>query len=254
MHPYGSEFYRNTQEGSLRSARRVLPHLIELAAPRSIVDVGCGVGTWLKAAAELGVADIAGIDGAYVDRTMLQIPPDRFTAVDLTNPFHVARTYDVALSLEVAEHLPESSADAFVESLTRLAPIVMFSAAIPNQMGAHHVNEQWPGWWIERFARYGYTALDIIRPRIWDDPQVEWWYAQNTLLMVRADVLGASDRLRRAQAVAVGPRDVVHPRAYLDRLAAAEQRRPRGPVEWLALGPEIASTTLRRWLRRADKV
>jgi hypothetical protein len=154
----------------------------------------------------------------------------------------------------VAEHLPEASAASFIESLTRLAPVVLFSAAIPKQMGEHHVNEQWPSWWIERFSRVGYTAVDVIRPRIWEDDQVEWWYAQNTLLMVRGDVLAASASLQRACAAAVGPPDLVHPRAYLDRLSAAEQRRPRGPVEWLALGPEIASATLRRWLGRADKV
>lgn len=219
-----------------------------------MVDVGCGVGTWLKAASELGVRDLAGLDGSYVDRALLQIPPDTFTAVDLTQPFSLGRSFDVALSLEVAEHLPEASAASFIESLTRLAPVVLFSAAIPKQMGEHHVNEQWQTWWVERFSRVGYTAVDAIRPRIWDDAQVEWWYAQNTLLMVRDDVLAASDSLQRARAAAVGPHDLVHPRAYLDRLTAAEQRRPRGPVEWLALGPEVASATLRRWLGRADKV
>jgi SAM-dependent methyltransferase len=254
MGAYDADFYARQQHGSLQSARRVLPHLMELVAPRSIVDVGCGVGTWLKAAGELGVCDVAGLDGAYVDRGLLQIPREQFTAVDLTQPFTVGRTFDVALSLEVAEHLPEASAASFIESLTRLAPVVLFSAAIPKQMGEHHVNEQWPSWWIERFSRVGYTAVDVIRPRIWEDDQVEWWYAQNTLLMVRGDVLAASASLQRACAVAVGPPDLVHPRAYLDRLSAAEQRRPRGPVEWLALGPEIASATLRRWLGRADKV
>jgi SAM-dependent methyltransferase len=254
MGSYDADFYARQQEGSLRSARRVLPHLFELVAPRSIVDVGCGVGTWLKAAAELGAADLAGLDGAYVDRALLQIPQQQFTAVDLTRPFRLGRTFDVALSLEVAEHLPEASAAPFVESLTRLASVVLFSAAIPKQMGEHHVNEQWPSWWVERFSGVGFTAVDAIRPRIWDDSQVEWWYAQNTLLMVRDDVLAASDSLQRARAASSGPHDLVHPRAYLNRLAAAEQRRPRGPVEWLGMGPEIASAALRRWLGRADKV
>ena len=254
MDPYGPEFFRRIQEGSLQSARRVLPHLFELVAPRSIVDVGCGVGTWLKAAGELGIRDLAGLDGAYVDRSMLQIPADQFTATDLTQPFHLRRTFDAALSLEVAEHLPEASAASFVESLTRLAPVVLFSAAIPKQMGEHHVNEQWQSWWIERFSRLGFTAVDCIRPRIWDDPQVEWWYAQNTFVMVRHDHLPTLPALQRARGISAGPQNVVHPRAYLDRLVAAEQRCPRGPIEWVALGPEVVSSTLRRWLTRADKV
>lgn len=254
MDHYSLEFFQSIETGSLRSARRVLPHFIELAAPQSIVDVGCGVGTWLKAASELGIRDLAGLDGAYVDRSMLQMPPEQFTAVDLTRPFHLARTFDAALSLEVGEHLPEASAASYIESLTRLAPVILFSAAIPRQMGQHHVNEQWQSWWIERFSRLGFTAVDCIRPRIWDDAQVEWWYAQNTFVMVRHDHFPAVPALQRAHEAGAGPIDVVHPRAYLDRLTAAEQRRPRGPIEWVALGPEVVSNTLRRWLTRADKV
>ena len=251
--PYSQRFYEQQQEGSLRSARRVLPHFLELVQPRSIVDVGCGVGTWLKAASELGVHDITGVDGSYVDRSMLQIPVERFTPADLTKPFRVPRTFDAAISLEVAEHLPESSAATFVESLALLAPIILFSAAIPKQMGEHHLNEQWHAWWVERFAAVGYVALDCVRRRIWDDPQVEWWYAQNVLLMVREDCLDALPVLRRERD-RNGPLTVVHPRAYLDRLTAAEQLRPRGPIEWLSMGPSIVAGTLRRLLVRADKV
>jgi SAM-dependent methyltransferase len=254
MPAYNSEFYARQQEGSLQSARRVLPHLLELVSPRSIVDVGCGVGTWLKAAAELGVQDLSGLDGAYVDRALLQIRREQFTAIDLTQPFRVERTFDVALSLEVAEHLPEASAQSFIESLTRLAPVILFSAAIPHQMGAHHMNEQWQTWWVERFARVGFIAVDCMRRRVWDDPSVEWWYAQNMLLIAREDYLSASPLLQQERDKAATPYAVVHPRAYLDRLAVAEQSRPRGVIEWLSMGPSIVASTLRRWLGRADKV
>jgi SAM-dependent methyltransferase len=253
MRSYSREFYLHQQDGSLRSARRVLPHLVELVKPRSIVDVGCGVGTWLKAAAELGVDDTAGLDGAYVDRSMLQIRPEQFTATDLTRPFRVGRTFDAALSLEVAEHLPEESATSFVESLSLLAPVVLFSAAIPRQMGEHHVNEQWQSWWVDRFTRNGFVALDCVRRRIWHDEQIEWWYAQNILLMVREDHLSALPALREERD-RNGPYSVVHPRAYMNRLTAAEQLRPRGPIEWLSIGPAVFAGTLRRLLGRADKV
>jgi SAM-dependent methyltransferase len=251
MAAYDSQFFIRQQEGSLDSARRVLPHLVKLVAPRSIVDVGCGIGTWLKAAAELGVRDLAGLDGAYIDRALLQIAPEQFTAVDLTQPFRVGRTFDVALSLEVGEHLPEASAASFVESLTQLAPVVLFSASIPSQTGVQHINEQWQNWWVEHFARFGYIAIDCMRRRVWDDPHVEFWYAQNMLLMVREDHLSASPVLRQEREHSTGPYAVVHPRAYL---ASAERGRPRGVVEWLSIGPAIIAATLRRRLGRADKV
>lgn len=246
MRPYSSEFYKQLQDGSFRSAQRVLPHLLELVSPRSIVDVGCGVGTWLAAARELGIGDIVGIDGPYVDRAMLRIPEECFRPVDLARPFTLGRTFDVALSLEVGEHLPETSAESFVESLTRLAPVVLYSAAVPEQPGENHVNQQWQTWWVDRFRKFHYVALDSIRRRIWEDPDVEWWYAQNSLLMVREDYLPTSLALREEWTKGSGPYDVVHPRAYLSRLAGAESLRPRGLRDWLGLGPSVVSATLRR--------
>ena len=110
MHTYSPEFYRQQEEGSLRSARRVLPILRDLVAPRSIVDVGCGTGSWLAVARELGVADVVGVDGPYVDTKALRIPGEVFRAVESAASVPLGRTFDVALSLEVAEHLPETGA------------------------------------------------------------------------------------------------------------------------------------------------
>jgi SAM-dependent methyltransferase len=250
---YQRRFYELQQEGSFRSAMRMLPHVLQLLSPRSIVDVGCGVGTWLAAARELGVPDVFGVDGDYVDRDLLKIPPERFLPVDLTAPFRLNQTFDLALSLEVGEHLPEPSANDYVESLTRLAPAVLYSAAIPRQTGENHLNEQWQIWWVERFARFGFVALDCIRRRVWQDSAVEWWYAQNTLLMVREDHLNLSPRLREEWAASSTVYSVVHPRAYLDRLAAMEATRPRGFREWLSAGPALTGATARRLLRRVTR-
>lgn len=247
-HLYSAGFYSQQKDGSLRSARRVLPHLIDLVSPRSLVDVGCGLGTWLAAARELGIDDVLGIDGSYVDTSRLQIPADRFQPVDLATAFTVGRTFDAALCLEVGEHLPERNANQFVESLTRLAPVVLYSAAIPRQCGENHVNEQWQTWWVDRFQKFGYVALDIVRRRIWEDNEVEWWYAQNILLMVRDDQLSRFPLLQQEHRQHPRPSAVVHPAGYLNRLDAADYTRPRGLLEWLAAGPSLTAATLRRLL------
>jgi SAM-dependent methyltransferase len=228
----------------------VLPHLLELTGARSIVDVGCGVGTWLAAARELGVRDLLGLDGTYVDRRMLEIPEECFRAVDLMQPLAAERIFDVALCLEVGEHLPESKADVLVESLTRLAPVVLYSAAVPRQGGENHVNEQWQTWWVDRFRKFEYVALDCIRRRVWDDPQVEWWYAQNILLMVRQDRLLASAALMRESEKSCGPVAIVHPAGYLNRLNGTESLHPRGFTEWISAGPSLTAASLRRLLSR----
>ncbi|HTU82550.1 MAG TPA: hypothetical protein VMF61_10495, partial [Candidatus Acidoferrales bacterium] len=122
------------------------------------------------------------------------------------------RTFDLAISLEVAEHLPESSAASFVATLTTLAPAVLFSAAVPFQGGEHHVNERWQSYWAELFERRGYTCVDCVRPRFWNDASIEFWYRQNTLVYVRAAQL---ERYSKLPKTLVGrpnyPFDVVHP-------------------------------------------
>ena len=93
------------RESGRRSARRVVPLVLELIHPRSVVDVGCGVGTWLSVFREHGVEDVRGIDIEGV-AGLLEIPLDQFLAHDLTRPIEPDRQFDLVVCLEVAEHLP----------------------------------------------------------------------------------------------------------------------------------------------------
>jgi SAM-dependent methyltransferase len=215
--PYTGEYYDALRDGARRSARGVVPFVLGLVPARSVIDVGCGRGTWLSVFREHGVEDLQGVDGDYIDRNRLEIPAERFRPHDLTRPFELDRTFDLAVSLEVAEHLPAEAADGFVASLTRLARVVLFSAAAPYQGGQNHVNEQWPAYWAERFARHGFLPVDCLRRRVWDNPDVEWWYAQNSFLYVEGDRLASDPALRR-ECEAAGPAalPLVHPRRYLE--------------------------------------
>ncbi len=210
--PYSAEFFDAFSDGSSRSAARVLPIALQIVHPASAVDVGCGVGTWAAELRGHGIADVIGVDGAYVDPDRLLIPREAFLARDLRAPLGLGRMFDLAVCLEVAEHLPTESAAHLVSELTELAPAVLFSAAIPFQGGNHHVNEQWPSYWASLFARHGYRPYDVVRPRVWTWPEVDFWYAQNTILYVHRD------RPLDAQLAPADPAcsmfDVVHPRLY----------------------------------------
>jgi hypothetical protein len=65
---YGGTFYRDQMSGSEMSAEVILPLLIEPLNIKSVVDVGCGVGTWLAVASRLGVPDIQGVEGHWVSK------------------------------------------------------------------------------------------------------------------------------------------------------------------------------------------
>ncbi len=186
--------------------------VFELLQPESMVDVGCGVGTWARAALDLGVPRVVGVDGSYAITAGLRIPADTFVAADLSvKTPRLEPRFDLAVSLEVAEHLPAERSDAFVAELCSLADVVLFSAAIPGQLGTDHINLQLQSAWASRFQAHGYRAFDLVRPRIWHDDRVESFYRQNTMVYVseqRPDLL-----VRAQEQMAALPLtfDVVHP-------------------------------------------
>jgi SAM-dependent methyltransferase len=212
---YSEEFFVGQKDLSYESAQQVIPIVQQFVPIRSVCDVGCGVGTWLRAFREAGVPDIIGIDGYYVDKDLLEIPDSAFHEADLRQPLHLERSFDIAMSVEVAEHLPESRSISFVEDLTRLAPVVLFSAAIPRQGGTDHINEQWQSYWATIFAQYDFVTCDVLRPLIWDNANIARWYRQNILLFCRRDFLPKVPRLTPRQDDAP-PLSVVHPQQYLE--------------------------------------
>ncbi len=182
--PYGTEFYQRRAAACLCSARVVVPLVIGFVAPTSVVDVGCGDGAWLSVFRDHGIKRLVGLDGPHIDRSLLKIPPGLFRSTDLKDPFSLDETFDLCVSLEVGEHLPGYCAPQFVASLVNLAPVILFSAAIPYQGGKCHQNEQWPQYWLRLFSDHGYIRLDPFRRLIWQNREVSWWYQQNIFLYV----------------------------------------------------------------------
>jgi len=223
---YDSTFFEQQKSGSQRAAECVVPLVLKHVNATSVVDVGCGVGTWLKAFKASGIKNILGMDGDYVHREQLQIETTEFKPFDLRERLKITGRFDLAISLEVAEHLPPERAASFVRDLTLLADVVLFSAAIPFQGGTNHLNEQWQGYWRDLFKTQNYTACDVIRPVIWDNQDVPLWYRQNTLLYVNEDGLKRCS----ARALEGSIISVVHPEQYLLRSDPARIQRKFGGI------------------------
>jgi SAM-dependent methyltransferase len=201
---YGKDFFAAIERGSEASAHAVLPIVFAaVGTPRSLVDVGCGVGTWASVAKSLGVAEVVGVDGEYVSARQLHIAPDEFISHDLVEPLDLGRRFDLVVCMEVAEHLPASRGESFIEELAELGNVILFSAAIPGQGGVGHLNERPQSYWSDLFARSGLRTFDIVRRATWNDDQVEWWYRQNSLVYARSEVGDPPAIL-----------DIVHPRLF----------------------------------------
>lgn len=189
---YPADFYQHRRSHTAHAAQSLLAALpVDLPRAR-IADIGCGTGTWLAAALASGATTALGLEGDWVTPAMLDDSRIEFVAHDLEQPFTAPRV-DLALSLEVAEHLSPARAPGFVADLVALAPAILFSAAIPGQGGVGHRNEQWQSWWAAHFATHGYTPHDVIRPVIWADDAIPAWYRQNTVLYLDAETSARLD-------------------------------------------------------------
>ena len=219
MGGYDANFYDSAATDLGRtSAAVVADEVLRYVSPSSLIDLGCGNGSWTSAFAERGVSDYLGIDGPWVDPAWLSIPVDHFRHDDLAVGASIDRTYDLAISVEVAEHLPQASADGFVATITRASPVVLFSAAIPYQGGTGHVNEQWPSYWKAKFAAHGFVPVDVLRRRLWEREDIAYYYRQNLTFFVREDALADHPKLAEAHELLGGSLpDLIHPEVWTRR-------------------------------------
>jgi SAM-dependent methyltransferase len=186
MNSYDDIFYDMQMRESLDSARILLAYVFSFWKPASIVDVGCGRGTWLQAAHELGCSRLTGLDGYWNSAEKMVLPNILFQPADLNLSLKLSGDrFDLAMSLEVAEHLMPHASENIVETLTFAADAVLFGAAYTGQPGTDHINTRPHSFWAELFLSRGYVIFDILRPKFWDDSTVQPWYRQNTFLYVR---------------------------------------------------------------------
>lgn len=198
----------SAQEQQNRHSASVILNLLRgHRQPKSVLDVGCGLGTWLDVAREaFNLVDVEGVEGSWLDESLLQVSREVVHVLDLEKEFDLKRRFGLVICLEVAEHLSPAAATGFVDSLARHADTILFSAAIPGQGGDHHVNEQFLTYWDALFEPHGFLSYDLIRPTIWHDESILWWLRQNV-------VVYSKDPLPAPRALSI-----VHPNVYLDRL------------------------------------
>lgn len=207
---YDAAFYADRNACTTLAAQTVLAHIFQRLDVKSVCDAGCGVGTWLATARELGADRVKGFEGVWVNGNALAIDAKYIVTQDLEDEIKDHERYDLVISLEVAEHLSVDRAPGFVRDLTALGDAVLFSAAIPNQGGTNHVNERWQSYWAELFKAQGYDAFDAVRPAIWYNSEIKWWYRQNTLIYARRGS-SAAERLADSRLRDDTIIDLVHP-------------------------------------------
>ena len=184
---YNSDYYEKYVEGpAVRSAERIATTIVKSFNVTCVIDVGCGTGALLEALRNRGCY----VFGLEYSKAALSYCYSRRLNVDRfdleKNVYADNRTFDVAISLEVAEHLPEIASDRYVDLLTFLSRVIIFTAAPPGQGGPGHINEQPPLYWITKFQNRGFKHDEDLSQR-WSESwkaagDVESWYHKNLMI------------------------------------------------------------------------
>lgn len=177
-HVYTAAYYKRISHESEQSAKEVFQALAAIGVkPTSVADIGCGCGAWVQPGIKW-----TGVDHGTPQRALY--PCVEYVDADLSVGMPELPRHDMAICMEVAEHLPELQAEPLVKLLTSISDRVLFSAAIPKQGGTGHVNEQWQTYWEAIFKQYGFGAAKK-QPDIRFNKNVALWYRQNTVLYER---------------------------------------------------------------------
>ncbi|SDH92234.1 Methyltransferase domain-containing protein [Pseudobutyrivibrio sp. 49] len=231
-HIYDENFYDDINKIKL-DEEIVVPYIIDRINPKSVVDFGCAEGNWLAQFKKNGSnIEILGFDGDYVNEERLSIESQEFRAVDLRDSIKLDKKYDLAMSLEVAEHLEEEYADIFIDNITNASDNILFSAAIPGQGGVHHVNEQWQSYWIKKFRDRGYGVDFSIRKKFWKDERLNHWRRQNILIFRKGEFLDIEYD---------GVEDVVHPE-ILNHCVTIFENKLSETIHYMVANPVIYDT------------
>jgi SAM-dependent methyltransferase len=239
---------------SRAGAKAALPLILENRCPKSLLDVGCGIGTWVRAAIDYGIGDVYGLDGVDIPERELLFSKHLFQQQDFAQIWNLKRKFDIIICLEVGEHLFPGSAVTLVQTLVAHSEVIVFSAACPGQTGQHHVNCQWPEYWQQLFNAHGYVCEDSIRWKIWKLEAIEPWYRQNAFVVRKAPSAGSEPRIAR----------VIHPdmlahraldifaeerASYLAQIEAGQE-----PFLWYLAAPfRAGAAKLKRQLRILER-
>jgi cyclopropane fatty-acyl-phospholipid synthase-like methyltransferase len=188
---YDETFYEEWNEPRIRQEYSAMAEeIIEFFKPSSALDVGCGSGNLMSELKSRGVT----IQGLEYSTVGVKICRERGLGVQQFNlekdRLDSASTFDVVISTEVAEHLPASCADRYVDLLCQSSTrIIVFTAATPGQGGKDHVNEQPHEYWIEKFTQRGFAfdeSTSLACRESWKARQViNDFYWQNLMIFNR---------------------------------------------------------------------
>lgn len=226
-HCCGQPYVRN--DSWLRFFGGIADRIVADIRPARVLDAGCAMGFLVECLRARGV-DAYGIDISTYAIEQAHEPARSFCRVGSIAD-DLGGDYDVIVSIEVAEHMPQHEAERAIANFCAHTTDVLFSSSPVDCREPTHVNVHPPEYWAEQFARHGfyrdvdYDAGYILpwaaRFRKRDEPmhrlvrdyERRYW----TLLHAATDARSYSTDLQQTTAALENERDAL--RGERDRLA-----------------------------------
>ena len=185
---YDNQFFKNTIKFEAESAKAAVQIIMKSFNLKSVIDIGCGAGIYLKEFMDQGV-EILGYDGspAAVEESLVE---NKIKLRDLSKPLKLNRKFDLCLCFEVAEHLENKYSAVLVDTLMGLSDIVIFTAATPGQgpVSIGHINEQPHPFWIDLFTKKGFKYKKELSEKMrkeMENKKVVWWITKNLMIFTK---------------------------------------------------------------------
>jgi len=183
---YNQKFFNNTFKFENSSAKAFAAILIKHFAPKSVIDIGCGIGIYLSEFKANNI-EILGFDGspAVISGSLAG---DKIKLHDLCQPLNLNRQFDLCLCLEVAEHLEPACGQTLINTLTDLSHAIIFTAATPGQgpKSIGHINEQLPEYWQKLFEQKNFILNKKLTEKIkreMGEEKIVWWLTKNLMIL-----------------------------------------------------------------------
>lgn len=150
---------------------------------KSTIDVGCGTGYYAGRFAAMGVDRAVGIEPNPITGTYLggaeAITADVTAGDDLG-----LGAFDLAMSLEVVEHIPRERHDRFFDFLCSSARrYVVFAGGTPGQAGVGHIACRPETEWEAELNQRGWVRHPHLT-RFLRTSAFYWWSRRNTMVFV----------------------------------------------------------------------
>ena len=185
---YDQKFFANTIKLESSTAKAVVKILIKNFKPKTVIDIGCGAGIYLREFQRAKVK-ILGYDGSPAARATSSVG-SKIKLHDLCQPLGLKKKFDLCLCLEVAEHLPANCANILLKSLTNLSNVIVFTAATLGQgpISIGHINEQPHQYWINKFKKYQFNLEKNLTRNLrkeMEKKKVVWWISKNLMIFIK---------------------------------------------------------------------